>query len=31
MSKITNTQVREAIQAALTDRKKRKFIESIDL
>lgn len=31
MSKITNAQVREVIQAALTDRKKRKFVESIDL
>lgn len=31
MSKITNAQVREAIQGALNDRKKRKFVESIDL
>ena len=31
MSKISNAQVREAIQKALTERKKRKFTESIDL
>ena len=31
MSKLTNTMVREAIQKALEERKKRKFTESIDL
>ena len=31
MRKISNAQVREAIQKALTERKKRKFTESIDL
>ena len=31
MSKVTNAQVREAIQNALNERKKRKFVESIDL
>lgn len=30
MSKISNAQVREAIQNALQERKKRKFVESID-
>lgn len=31
MSKLTNTMVREAVNKALEERKKRKFVESIDL
>lgn len=31
MSKVSNNQIREAIQNALENRKKRKFVESIDL
>ena len=31
MSKLSNAQVREAIQKMLEERKKRKFVESIDL
>ena len=31
MSKVTNAQLRECIQKALEERKKRKFVESIDL
>ena len=31
MSKVTNAQLRDCIQKALEDRKKRKFVESMDL